>query len=62
MGAGRLTPALTSMVQFFNAEEFGGVHFFAFSDVGEGEFGFQFAGGLMRTTRTAIIGRVFERG
>ena len=44
MGAGRLTSTLTSMVQFLDAEEFGGVHFFAFSDVGEGEFGFQFAG------------------
>ena len=62
MGAGRLTSTLTSMVQFFNTEEFGGVHFFAFSEVGEGEFGFQFAGGLMCTTRTAIIGRVFETG
>ena len=60
MGAGRLTSTLSSMVQFLDAEEFGGVHFFAFSDVGEGEFGFQFAGGLMRTT--AIIGRVFKRG
>ena len=61
MGAGRLTSTFASVVQFFNAEEFGGVHFFAFSDVGEGEFCFQFAGGLMRTTGT-IIGRVFKRG
>lgn len=47
--------ALAPMLELLDAEKFGGVHFFALADVGEGEFGLEFAGGLAQAQAGLVL-------